>query len=100
MSALFGFLTPSPTAMIVLLILAVLLYGKNLPDAARTFGKKFYEFRRNIKGIEDEIRSITSNITSSSPSRQVVEEHFEAASQTESTNREEPTAPKFEPPPS
>jgi sec-independent protein translocase protein TatA len=96
---LFGFLTPSPTAMLILMILAVLLFGQNLPEVARTFGKKFVDFRRSMKPIEDEIRSLTSNITSSTPILPSASYSKPEEATPDTSEQEEPTAPKFEPPP-
>ncbi len=98
MNALFAFLDlPAPTQLIILLVLAVLLFGQNLPEVARSMGKKLTEFRRALKGIENEIRSITSEIASDDPGRPTI-----ANSKTPGRARadlDEPTAPKFEPPP-
>jgi sec-independent protein translocase protein TatA len=107
MSYLFAFLgLPAPTGLIVILILAVLLYGQNLPEVARTLGQKLAEFRRGMRHIEDEIRSITSNISSPPPSRPAISNsnpqdnpYNISAPRDDSSDREEPTAPKFEPPP-
>lgn len=96
MSDLFGFLSfPAPTEMIVLLVIAVLLFGRNLPDVAKTLGKKLAEFKRGIKSIEDEIRSITTDVTSDTPSRPAI---ANSKPQDDPYDRDEPTAPKFEPP--
>ena len=44
------------TEMLVILIVALLLFGKNLPDVARSIGRALGEFRRSMQGIESEIR--------------------------------------------
>jgi sec-independent protein translocase protein TatA len=94
---LFGFLgLPAPTQLIVLLVLAVLLFGQNLPQVARTLGQKLSEFRRGMKGVEDEIRSITSEISTPTSSRPTI---ANSNPQDDLNDRDEPTAPKFEPPP-
>ena len=107
MSYLFGFLgLPAPTQLIVLLVLAVLLFGQNLPQVARTWGQKLADFRRGMRHIEDEIRSITSDLTSSAPTRTEISNsnpqdnpYNLSAAREDSSDRDEPTAPKFEPPP-
>ena len=107
MSALFAFLgLPAPTQVIVLLVLAVLLFGQNLPQVARTLGQKLADFRRGMRHIEDEIRSITSDLTSSvssppaiSSSKPQNNPYSFAQSRDDASDRDEPTAPKFEPPP-
>ena len=107
MNALFAFLgLPAPTQLIVLLVLAVLLFGQNLPQVARTWGQKLVEFRRGMKHIEDEIRSITSDLTSTAPTRPAISNsnpqdspYNFSAPRDDAADRDEPTAPKFEPPP-
>jgi sec-independent protein translocase protein TatA len=93
---LFGILSaPAPTELIVLLVIAVLLFGQNLPQVARTWGAKLAEFRRGMKSIQDEIRSITSDVSLPESSRPAIAD----TRKDDPDDREEPTAPKFEPPP-
>lgn len=44
-----------PTEMIIVGIVAVLLFGKRLPEVARNLGKGMLEFKKGMSGIEDEI---------------------------------------------
>jgi sec-independent protein translocase protein TatA len=61
----------APGEMMVVLILAVVLFGKKLPEVGRSLGKGIVEFKKGLRGIEDEfdISSSTSASTSSSSSR-------------------------------
>lgn len=80
----------SPTTMIIVGIIAVLVFGKRLPDVARTVGKGLAEFQKGIQGIQTEI---TSAVTGDGPSAPRTVYHDEE-------DHEGSTAPKFEPPPS
>lgn len=40
---------------IVILIIAVLIFGRRLPDIARSIGKSITEFKKGIKDSENEI---------------------------------------------
>ena len=53
---LFGFL-PSlgGTEMIVLLVLGILLFGRKLPEIGRSLGKTMVEFKKGMRGIEEEV---------------------------------------------
>ena len=47
--------TPSFPELLVLLVLALLLFGKRLPEVARSLGKGIVEFKKGVKGIEDDV---------------------------------------------
>jgi sec-independent protein translocase protein TatA len=44
-----------PVGLIVILIIALLLFGKRLPDVARSLGKGIVEFKKGVRGIEDDV---------------------------------------------
>ncbi len=69
-------------------VIALLLFGKRLPEVARSLGKGVTEFKRGLSGFERELTSATNTRSSyTPPSRPIPDD-----------NRIEPTAPKFEPP--
>ena len=78
----------NPMELMIVGALAVLLFGNKLPSVARSLGKSMTEFKKGISDIQDEVRSAGST---SRPSQQVSRYH-------EIDDREEATAPKFEPP--
>jgi sec-independent protein translocase protein TatA len=41
--------------MVIILVLGLLLFGKRLPDVGRSLGKGIVEFKKGLKGVEDEI---------------------------------------------
>ena len=41
--------------IIVLMIIGVLLFGRRLPEVGRYLGKGIVEFKKGIKGLEDDI---------------------------------------------
>lgn len=52
-----------PLHLLVIGIIAILLFGKRLPDIARSLGKSMVEFKKGLKGLEDEIQGDMSNLT-------------------------------------
>ena len=85
----FGIGAPGLPEMIIFGTIALLLFGKRLPEVARSLGKGIVEFKKGVRGIEDEVS--TSNYASSSAS---------SAPRPSAPEEEvsEVTAPKFEPP--
>lgn len=76
----------SPMEMLVVGAIALLLFGKRLPEVARSLGKGIVEFKKGIHGIEDDIHD-SSHRQASTQSRPVPQD-----------DRDDAVAPKFEPP--
>jgi sec-independent protein translocase protein TatA len=41
-----------PQELIIILVIALLLFGKSLPSVAASLGKSFREFQNSLRGIE------------------------------------------------
>jgi sec-independent protein translocase protein TatA len=41
--------------MLILLVIGVLLFGRKLPDVGRSLGKGIVEFKKGLRGLEDDI---------------------------------------------
>jgi sec-independent protein translocase protein TatA len=80
--------------MIVVMGVAVLLFGKRLPEVGRSLGKGIIEFKKGLRGIEDEF-DLTSTGASSSPSTRRSEDITRT---TAGSDYAETSVPKFEPP--
>ncbi|MDY0165281.1 MAG: twin-arginine translocase TatA/TatE family subunit [Thermoguttaceae bacterium] len=81
----FGF-SPGPMEMLIIGVIAVLLFGKRLPEVGRSLGKGLMEFKKGVQGIDDEIESASRTVSST------------ARVSASADDRQEATAPKFEPP--
>jgi sec-independent protein translocase protein TatA len=75
----------NPVELVVIGVVAVLLFGNKLPNVARSMGKSLTEFKRGLQDLKEEL-----NVADARPT-QVRRYH-------EIDDREEATAPKFEPP--
>ncbi len=96
MSPPFALFNVGPLSLLVLGALAVMLFGERLPEVARSVGKSLMDLKNGVRGLqrelEDAVNSATSTVDSSP---------YDAASSTYEApdDREEATAPKFDPPP-
>jgi TatA/E family protein of Tat protein translocase len=43
------------TEILVILVIALVLFGNKLPDVARSLGRGIIEFKKGFGGVEDEI---------------------------------------------
>jgi sec-independent protein translocase protein TatA len=52
----------SPVHWIIFLVIGILLFGKRLPEMGRYLGKTIIEFKKGMKGLEDEVDSGASMV--------------------------------------
>jgi sec-independent protein translocase protein TatA len=85
--------------MAVVIVVAVLLFGKNLPSQMKKFGGMYRDFRKNMSDLQSQLDitkefydtpSSSSSSSSSRKAKRVYDDY---------DDRDEITAPKFEPPP-
>ena len=48
---------PGGIEWIVILIVALLIFGKRLPEVMKSVGKGIVEFKKGVSGVEDEVES-------------------------------------------
>ena len=70
-NAVIALMDLGPSEMLVILIVALLIWGRNLPDIARKMGKSVSEFKKGIKEagessneVVDEIRKLGDDVVS------------------------------------
>ena len=81
--------------VVIIGIIAVLLFGKRLPEVAKSLGSSYREFRKGLTDLQSQIDvNDTSRSTSSSSSAS-----DSPSSYGDFDDHDEAMAPKFEPPP-
>ena len=78
--------------LVIIGIVAILLFGKRLPEVAKSMGKSYRQFRQGLADIQSSV-DITDYDTK--PTRS-----SSSSSYDDYDDYDEATAPKFEPPPS
>ena len=81
MTPVLAFFNLGPGEMLVVGLIALLLFGKRLPEVARSLGKGVTELKKGLHGLEEELDQSSTN-------RELPH----------STETQAPRAPKFEPP--
>lgn len=56
---------PGGWEMIVILVIALLIFGKRLPEVGKSLGKGIVEFKKGLKGVEDEMSDVNKEIDES-----------------------------------
>jgi sec-independent protein translocase protein TatA len=82
------FLNLGSQELVIVGVVAVLLFGKRLPEVARSLGGTYREFRKGLSDMQAQMRIDDVPLPSSKSSYH--EEDFD--------DYEQPVAPKFEPP--
>ncbi len=52
---LLGFFSLGTTEIVVIALVALLVFGSRLPHVGRSLGKGIVEFKKGLRGIQDEI---------------------------------------------
>jgi sec-independent protein translocase protein TatA len=58
---------PGTPELIIILVVALLIFGRRLPDVARSVGKSIVEFKKGIKDVKDDVED-TAKLDSKSTS--------------------------------
>ncbi len=53
---------PGHLEWLVILVIGLLLFGKRLPEVGRSIGRAIVEFKKGVKGIEDEVEQNTRDL--------------------------------------
>lgn len=47
----------SPFELLIILAIALLIFGRRLPEVGRSLGKGIVEFKRGLKGVSEEVEN-------------------------------------------
>lgn len=81
--------------MLIVGVVAILLFGKRLPEVAKTAGKYYRDFRKSLTDLQSQVDFSDTFNSTPSPSRH----RNEKPKRIYADDYEEVSAPKFIPPP-
>ncbi len=86
----------SPIELAAVAVIAILLFGSNLPDVARSLGGSYREFRRSLNDMQQQFKDVEREVKKviDAPASKKLIEHQHDDDEVD----REPAAPKFTPP--
>lgn len=85
----------SPFELAVIGIIAVVLFGGNLPEVARKFGTTYAQLRRNLNDVQQQFREAQAEATRA---MSIDDAPPSLHDDEDDEDQVEPSAPKFTPP--
>jgi sec-independent protein translocase protein TatA len=82
--------------LVIVAIVAILLFGKRLPEVAKSWGAQYRELRKGLSEIQSTIHQAADPYTPSSSYGQSSTQESSTSYEEEFNDYDEPTAPKFE----
>ena len=61
---------PGNTEWLIIGLFALLIFGRRLPEVARSLGKGVVEFKKGLRGIEEEVEQAAEGQTPAPPEQQ------------------------------
>ena len=51
------------TELVVIGVVAVLIFGRRLPDVGRSLGESLVEFKKGLRGVKDDFKQVKDEMT-------------------------------------
>ena len=57
-----AFWMPGPWELAIIAIIALILFGRRLPEVGKSLGKGIVEFKKGLKDVQDEVQKTSQDI--------------------------------------
>jgi len=57
-----AFWMPGPWELAIIAIIALILFGRRLPEVGKSLGKGIVEFKKGLKEVQDEVQKTSDDI--------------------------------------
>lgn len=88
---------PGLTEWIIIGALGLLIFGKRLPEVGRSLGKGIVEFKKGLKGIEEDVTQVDEQVDHSSSRRVLTHDDRKADPKFDPYTGKPVAAAKFDP---
>ena len=75
------------TEVIIILVIGLLIFGRRLPEVGKSLGRSIVEFKKGVKGIEDDIDQGTTRTSPKLSDQSVAQESDEVRQAAESIHK-------------
>ena len=48
--------------LVVIAVVAVLIFGRRLPDVGRSLGESLVQFKKGLKGVKDDVKELEDEV--------------------------------------
>jgi sec-independent protein translocase protein TatA len=62
-----AFWMPGPWEMAIIAVVALLLFGRRLPEVGRSLGKGIVEFKKGLRDVQDEVNKASEEPPTKNP---------------------------------
>jgi len=57
-----AFWMPGPWEIAIIAVVALLLFGRRLPEVGRSLGKGIVEFKKGLRDVQDEVNKASNDV--------------------------------------